>query len=49
MSGNIKMFSNLDESVKYEVTLGANSKVFVMGKGRINILTKNGEKKYISN
>ena len=42
------MFSNLDESVKSEVTLGTDSKVSVMGKGRVNILTKKGEKKYIS-
>lgn len=48
MPGNIEMFSNLDESVKYEVTLGADIKVSVMGKGTINILTKKGEKKYIS-
>jgi len=49
MLGNIEIFSNLDESVKSEVTLWTNSKVYVMGKGRVNILTKNGEKKYISN
>jgi len=48
MLGNIEIFSNLDESVKSEVTLGTNSKVSVMGKGRVNILTKKGEKKYIS-
>ena len=48
MSGNIEMFSNLDESVKYEVTLETDRKVYVMGKGRVNILTKKREKKYIS-
>ena len=48
MLGNIEMFYNLDESVKFEVTFGANSKFSVMGKGRINILTKKGEKKCIS-
>ena len=42
------MFSNLDESVKYEVTLRTDSKASVMGKGRVNILTKKGERKYIS-
>eukprot|EP00253_Pinus_taeda_P017123 PITA_17123 len=47
MSGNIEMLSNLDESVKSEVTLGIDSKVSVMGKGRVNILTEKGEKKYI--
>ena len=48
MLRNIEMFSNLDESVKSEVTLGTDSKVSVMRKGRVNILTKKGEKKYIS-
>ena len=42
------MFSNLDDSVKSEMTLGSDSKVSVMGKGRVDILTKKGEKKYIS-
>eukprot|EP00253_Pinus_taeda_P019142 PITA_19142 len=46
--GNIETFSNLDESVKSEVTLGTDSKVSIMGKGRVNILTKKGGKKYIS-
>jgi len=45
MSRNIEMLSNLDENVKSEVTLETDSKVFVMGKGRVNILTKKGEKK----
>eukprot|EP00253_Pinus_taeda_P005829 PITA_05829 len=48
MSGHIEMFCNLDESVKSEVALGIDSKVFAMGKGRVNILTKKGEKKCIS-
>ena len=30
------------------MTLGIDSKVFVMGKRRVNILTNKGEKKYIS-
>lgn len=42
------MFSILDESVKSEVTLGTDNKVFVMGKGRVNILTKKREKNCIS-
>ena len=42
MSGNIEMFSNLDESVKYKLTLWTDNKVFVMGKGRVDILTKKG-------
>jgi len=33
--------------VKYEVTLRTDNKVQFMGKGRVNILTKKGEKKYI--
>jgi len=48
MSGNAEMFSNLDESVKSKVTLGTDRKVSVMGKGRVNIVTKKGERKYIS-
>ena len=39
MTGNIAMFSNLDESVKSEVITGTDSKVPVMGKGRVKILT----------
>ena len=46
MTRNIEMFSNLDESVKLEVTLGTDSKVSVMGKGRVDILTKKGEEVY---
>lgn len=48
MTGNLEMFSSLDESVKSDVTLGNDNKVSVMGKGSVNILTKMGEKKYIS-
>eukprot|EP00253_Pinus_taeda_P026611 PITA_26611 len=48
MTGNIEMFSNLYISVKSKVTLGTDSKVFVMGKGRVNILTKKGETTHIS-
>jgi len=47
MTGNIEMFSNLVENVKCEVTFETNNKTSVMGKGRANILTKKGEKKYI--
>ena len=49
MTGSITMFANLDENVKFEVTKGTNSKVSVMGKGRVNILTKKGEKKFMPN
>lgn len=48
MLGYIEMFSNIDESVKSELTLGTDSKVSIIGKGRVNILTNKGEKKYIS-
>ena len=40
MTGNISMFSMLDENVKSQVTLGTDSKVFVMGKDIVNVLTK---------
>ena len=48
MTGNISMFSILDENVKSQVTLGTDSKVFVMGKGRVSVLTKKGEGRSIS-
>ena len=40
MTGNIAIFYMLDENVKSQVTLGIDSKVFVMGKGDVNVLTK---------
>ena len=40
MTRNIAMFANLDENVKSEVTTGTESKVSVMGKGRVVILTR---------
>jgi len=33
MTGNIAMFSALDQSVQSQVTLGTDSKISVMGKG----------------
>jgi hypothetical protein len=39
------LFSSLDKSVQTKVTLGTNIQVIVLGKGSINILTKQGEKK----
>ncbi|XP_059075013.1 uncharacterized protein LOC131875027 [Cryptomeria japonica] len=48
MTGNLEMFSSLDESVKSDATLGNDNKDSVMGKSSVNILTKMGEKKYIS-
>lgn len=48
MIENIALFSKLDQSVKSQVTLETDSKVSVMGKGEVNILTKKGEKKTIA-
>ena len=48
MTRNISMSSMLDENVKSQVTLGINKKVFFMGKGRVSVLTRKGEKKSIS-
>jgi hypothetical protein len=45
MTGNIELFSSLDESVQTKVTLGTYIQVTVLGKGSINILTKQGEQK----
>eukprot|EP00253_Pinus_taeda_P006913 PITA_06913 len=48
MTGNIALFSTLDQNVKSEVTLGTDCKIFVMGKGKVKIFTKKGEKKTIA-
>ena len=48
MTGNISVFSMNDENVKSQVTLGTDSKVSIMGKGRVSVLTKKGEKRTIS-
>lgn len=48
MTGNLEMFSSLDNNIKSDVTLGNDNKVEVKGKGNINILTKKGEKKHIT-
>jgi len=47
MTRNIDMFSSLDKNVKIDVILGNGNKVSIEGKGRINIVTNTGEKKYI--
>ena len=47
MIGNLNFFSSLDKSVKTDVTLGNNVQVTVLGKGTVDILTKQGESKYI--
>jgi len=48
MTGNIALFSALDQNVKSKVTLGTDSKISVMGKGEVKIFTKKGEKKTIA-
>ena len=47
MIGNLNLFFSLDTSVKTDVTLGNNGQVTVLGKGTVDILTKQGESKYI--
>ena len=47
MTGNIAMFVNLDEDVKSEVTTGTYTKISVKRKGRVSILARNGEKKFV--
>jgi len=49
MIGNPELFSSLDKSSKTKVTLGGNIQVIVLGKGNNNILTKQGEKKFMPN
>eukprot|EP00253_Pinus_taeda_P024602 PITA_24602 len=48
MTGNIALFSALDKNMKSEVTLGTDSKIYVMGKGEVKIFTKQGERKTIA-
>eukprot|EP00253_Pinus_taeda_P001991 PITA_01991 len=48
MTGNIALFFALDKNMKSEVTLGTNSKIYVMGKGEVKIFTKQGERKTIA-
>ena len=47
MTGNLNLFSNLDNSVQTNVTLGNNVQVTVLGKCTVHFLTKQGESKYI--
>jgi len=47
MTGNIDLFASLDKDVKTNVILGNGNKVPVEGKGRINIITKARDEKYI--
>ena len=43
MTGNLNLFSSLDNSVQIDVTLGNNVQVTMFGKGTVGILTKQGE------
>ena len=47
MCGQKELFAELDETVNGEVIFGDSSKIPVKGKGKIMILLKNGDKKYI--
>ena len=47
MTGNLNLFSSLDNSIQADVTLGNNVQVTVLGKGIVSILTKKGEHKYM--
>jgi hypothetical protein len=45
MIGNLELFCRFDKSFQTKVMLGTNIQVTVLGKGCINILTKQGEQK----
>ena len=47
MIGNLNLFSSLDNSVQTDVTLENNVHVTVLGKCTVDILTQQGESKYI--
>ena len=47
MTGNLNVFSSLENSVQTDFTCGINVQVIVLGKGTFYILTKHGESKYI--
>ena len=49
MTGNLNLFSNQDNSVQTNFTLGNNVQVTILGKGIVGILTRKGESKYIPN
>ena len=40
MTGNLNLFSSLDNSVPTDVTLGNHVQVTILGKGIVSILTK---------
>ena len=47
MTGNLNLFSSLDNSVQTDVTLGNNGQFTVLRKGIVSILTKQEEHKYM--
>ena len=49
MSGNKTLFSFIDKSFKFEIKMGNNGTLLVVGKGSIMVRTKQGEKKEIQN
>ena len=49
MSGNETLFSFIDKSFKYEIKMGNNGTLLVVGKGSIMACTKQGDKKKIQN
>jgi hypothetical protein len=49
MTRNLELFSSLDKSVQTKFTLWIDIQVIVLGKGNINILTRQGEQKVMHN
>ena len=47
MMGNKGLITNLDDSVKIEVKFGTDNVIKVIGKGMVNILTKQKQKRHI--
>ena len=48
MTGDKSLVADLDESVKTKVKLGTDNIVSVVGKGVVNILTKQGQQRSIT-
>ncbi|KAK2991588.1 hypothetical protein RJ640_000959 [Escallonia rubra] len=48
MCGRKELFTDLDETIKGEVTFGDSSKIPVKGNGKLMITLKNGDRKFIS-
>jgi hypothetical protein len=47
MTGKKKLFSSIDSSIQYGITLGYDYHVKALGKGVVSVLTKKNEKKDI--